>query len=579
MASPQVKCDSALSAADTILVQPAPPVVDSAFTCANGILTLTATGVPTGATVSWTGPCIGVVSGDFYIINPATSGCSGTYCATVTLGGCTSTAGCGYATVEPIPWATLTGPSGCVAPGVYTYTVNFSPIGSTFTYSENGYTYTVTPTSSPFTFTDTVTTTSVIASLYNIWHIWRIGNPSVTCDSFINISDTLSPKPPTPIVDSAFACKNGILTMKATGIAAGASISWTGPCVGTVSGDSYIINPATSGCSGTYCATVTVGTCTSTAGCGYGTVEAIPWATLSGPSGCVAPGSYTFTITYSPPGSTILYRINGVPHAVPVTATSPYTIPVTLGTIPITVTIVSITHDWGVAPGTKCDSTILDSLTIYPEVCPVITNFVVVGHNATFLPSGGTPCTFDGHLTVVPSPSPCYTAHYKWVMTDGGSVFSTTLTTVDSVMGIPFVLSGTGTLQVFAYFVNSAGDTCYSNSNIDSFGCQQGNESLFRPMESMTQLNNGSDYDVRLVPNPNKGVFNIIGTLSTSNMNTTTVEVLNAVGQIVYKEDASLENGIINKEVILNNNLANGIYLLRVSGDAGYKVIRFVLDR
>ncbi len=582
-ATKQIICDSLIMDSLTILPSLPAPVVDTMYACNNDCLTLFASGVPAGATITWTGPCIaGSVTGNPYVLCPVTTACTGVYCATATMGGCTSPVGCGQAIVEPTPWATLSGPTGCQPPGTYNYTITFSPPGSVVTYNVDGIYYT-TPigATSPYIVPVTLgTSSSEIISLVDIYSIWSY-SPQIVCDSFLTASDTITTTPGTPDVPSQILCNGSCLTLNATGVPAGATVTWTGPCIaGSATGNPYTICPVSTACTGSYCATVTVGGCSSAPGCGTVTVEPTPSATLSGPSGCVVPGTYSYTITFAPSPSSITYSVHGVVHTIPF-ATSPLTIPVAIGSTPVTVKLISISHTWSVSPGVKCDSLINDSLTIYPEVCPSIVSYIVTPHNGAF---GSSPCTFDATATIFPSVHPCYTASYTWVMTNGGVVIWTSTTSGPSITGIPFVATGYGTLAVYASFTGVLGDICNS-SVMDTIGCIQGNAFAYKPPRNNNETNtsvgevSNTPTDIRLVPNPNSGTFRIVGTLASSNnLNKTTVEIVNSVGQAIYTDEATLEDGKIDKKVTLDGNLADGMYLLRLKGENGYQVIRFVLE-
>ncbi len=80
------------------------------------------------------------------------------------------------------------------------------------------------------------------------------------------------------------------------------------------------------------------------------------------------------------------------------------------------------------------------------------------------------------------------------------------------------------------------------------------------------------------MPNPNKGSFTIEGTLSIDNKQVT-LEVMDVVGQVVYKNIALLQNGILNTSVNMNKELANGMYLLHIISEDQHHVIRFSVDK
>ncbi len=85
--------------------------------------------------------------------------------------------------------------------------------------------------------------------------------------------------------------------------------------------------------------------------------------------------------------------------------------------------------------------------------------------------------------------------------------------------------------------------------------------------------------DVRLVPNPNKGTFSITGSLSTPDDAEVDLDVVNMLGQSVYKGKVMAKNGQINEQIQLTNNLANGMYMLNLQSGGDHKVFHFVLEQ
>lgn len=86
--------------------------------------------------------------------------------------------------------------------------------------------------------------------------------------------------------------------------------------------------------------------------------------------------------------------------------------------------------------------------------------------------------------------------------------------------------------------------------------------------------------NLSVTPNPNKGEFTIKG--SVTGITTTKqldLEIVDMLGQVVYKDAVSINNGELNKNIILGNNIANGVYFVRVKNDQVSKVLRFSLDR
>jgi subtilisin-like proprotein convertase family protein len=82
---------------------------------------------------------------------------------------------------------------------------------------------------------------------------------------------------------------------------------------------------------------------------------------------------------------------------------------------------------------------------------------------------------------------------------------------------------------------------------------------------------------IRLAPNPNKGTFNIKGSMPGNE--DVYIEVLDMLGQTVYKSSITPKNGEIDELINLNNNLANGMYMLNVRSGNEAKTFHFVMEQ
>jgi uncharacterized protein YjdB len=85
--------------------------------------------------------------------------------------------------------------------------------------------------------------------------------------------------------------------------------------------------------------------------------------------------------------------------------------------------------------------------------------------------------------------------------------------------------------------------------------------------------------DLRLIPNPNKGIFTIKGTLGNTNLESVNAEVTNMLGQVVYNGVLKAGQGKIDAQIQLNNDLANGMYILTLRTEQQQKVFHFVLEQ
>ena len=90
---------------------------------------------------------------------------------------------------------------------------------------------------------------------------------------------------------------------------------------------------------------------------------------------------------------------------------------------------------------------------------------------------------------------------------------------------------------------------------------------------------NSLPFEVRVVPNPNQGTFSIRGTVGSDKDETVTIEITNMLGQAVYNGTLTAASGVINEQVLLNSNLANGMYLLDIKNGNEHKVFHFVMEK
>jgi Secretion system C-terminal sorting domain len=92
------------------------------------------------------------------------------------------------------------------------------------------------------------------------------------------------------------------------------------------------------------------------------------------------------------------------------------------------------------------------------------------------------------------------------------------------------------------------------------------------------QLSSGNA-TIQLVPNPNKGLFVVKGSLASQVDQEVTFDVTDMVGKVVYTAKSSTHNGEINETIQLGANIANGMYLLTMHTDAGTQVFHVVVEQ
>jgi uncharacterized protein YjdB len=90
-------------------------------------------------------------------------------------------------------------------------------------------------------------------------------------------------------------------------------------------------------------------------------------------------------------------------------------------------------------------------------------------------------------------------------------------------------------------------------------------------------VNAGSD--IRLVPNPNKGVFTIKGTLGSNTDEEVVIEITDMLGEMVYSNKVVASKGEISEKIQLSNTLANGMYIINVRSGIENKVFHMVIEQ
>jgi len=84
---------------------------------------------------------------------------------------------------------------------------------------------------------------------------------------------------------------------------------------------------------------------------------------------------------------------------------------------------------------------------------------------------------------------------------------------------------------------------------------------------------------VQVLPNPNKGIFTIKGSLGVSYNGNIAVELTNMLGQVVHTETIVANNGQVNQQIQLPNSISNGMYLLNLKNGGDTKVFHIVVEK
>ena len=307
--------------------------------CTGNTLTLS-TGTVSGATYSWTGPNGFTSSLQNPSITNVTLAAAGTYSLTITVAGCTGSAGTVSVTVNATPAAPTASSNSPLCAGSTLNLSASSIVGATYSWTgPNGFTSsTQNPSIAGATTaaTGTYSVTAIVAGCTG-----AAGTVSVT----------INPIPATPAPSSNSPICTGNTLNLSTAFVAGATYSWTGPNGFTSSSQNPSIPGATTAASGTYSVTVTVNGCTSAAGTVSATVNATPATpVVSGTTPICSGNTLQLTAdtipgaTWSwagPNGFTSTQQNPAIPN-VTVAASGTYTVTANNGcaSVPSTVTIV-----------------------------------------------------------------------------------------------------------------------------------------------------------------------------------------------------------------------------------------------
>jgi hypothetical protein len=84
--------------------------------------------------------------------------------------------------------------------------------------------------------------------------------------------------------------------------------------------------------------------------------------------------------------------------------------------------------------------------------------------------------------------------------------------------------------------------------------------------------------DIRLLPNPNKGIFTVRGKLGAGNEDVN-IDVTDMLGQVVYRGAVITKQGHLETQIKLDGSLANGMYILTLRSGTEQKVFHFVMQQ
>ncbi len=146
----------------------------------------------------------------------------------------------------------------------------------------------------------------------------------------------------------------------------------------------------------------------------------------------------------------------------------------------------------------------------------------------------------------------------------GGGTWSSGSPSIATVGSSTGVVTGVSIGTAVITFTNMCGSSTYTVTVHSSVGVQS--------------VSNGNTISV--IPNPSKGEITVRGNLpGVAAIGNVTIDIMDMTGRKIYSDVLPVSNGSINSEIVLNNNIANGLYIIKLRNDNVNEAIRFSLDR
>jgi len=527
-------CEVTDTSSVTIKPQPVKPVAaNSSPLCAGSAINLTASSTTGGVSYSWTGPNSFTSSVQNPTISNSTMGMSGDYIVTTDLNGCnrqdTTTV-----TVKPQPAAVTLSNNGPVCAG------DTLKVNSTVSTTGAGYAW-----AGPNGFTASTQNAAIANAATNAtgWYIMTVDLNGCTYRD--STYATVNAIPATPGISyNNPLCLGETLNLSASTVS-GAAYTWGGP--GNFSANTQNasrINMAWND-TGTYTVITTMNGCTSPAASMKVNMNPVPFVVIfPTPGDSICQGdAVTFTALPNNAGGTPQYRwvVNGQTAGGNSTAFTTSTL--NNGDI--------VRCD--MTENTKCSAPYTDqsndvSIKVLPWLAPSV----------SISASPNRPLNVDEYVTFTAITTDAgANPKYQWkrngqdVQGATGSVWSAnTLNDNDSI-----------SVEIISDYKCPQPTTAVSNGI------------SVKVLTSVDGLNETAG--LTLYPNPNNGKLILKGNMHTDGE--FRIEVINALGQVVYKDEAVTTNRVLNKQIELGH-VANGIYLLKLNSGAHVITTRFRVE-
>ncbi len=207
----------------------------------------------------------------------------------------------------------------------------------------------------------------------------------------------------------------------------------------------------------------------------------------------------------------------------------------------------------GTDAGTSCFNNMTDTATV--AIDPILTPVVSI------VAKPGLNIVKGQRDTLTASATNAGTASYQWYVNG-------------------FIIAGaTNSAFISNQFRDRDSLTCAVTSNGTCGGVTVMRSVVVRVGSNVgTQTISGINGNMIVIPNPNKGTFNVTGDLGTSSDEELTLEVTDLLGHSIYNNKVMAKGGSVSVNVQLGN-VANGMYILSVRSEAGSKVFHVVVEQ
>lgn len=503
--------------------------------CAGDTIKLTANTTTSGVTYSWTGAASFTSSQQNPEITSSTTGMSGDYYITVTKNGCSS-----FDTttvqVKPMPNAVSLSNNSPICEGS-TLQLNSGTSSTGVTYTWSG------PAS--FSANSRNTTISNTPTSATGWYVMTVNLNG--CNYVDSTQATIHSIPLVQnITASSPVCVGETLNLGTTGIT-GATYSWSGPA----SFSSTQQNPSKTTIqitdSGMYYLQVTVNNCVSPQDSVRVKVNPVPFLTIqSNPVDSICSGDpvvFTAFPNNHAGTPTYVWKINGVTSGTGIVFN-------TTGLNDADKITCEMTEY------TKCIANYTDTsneikMTVFPWLAPTV--------SITASPSGPVkPNEYIAFTTVKTNAG--VKPGYQWKRNGTDVLGATGNTWAANTLNDNDKIS----VELTSDYICPSPVTVMSNTITVSI---------------LTTITDAAIADnVNLYPNPNNGRFVIEGEL-TANDKPVKLSVVNALGQVVYRQQLDVHSKKLYHEIDLKHLANSGIYLLRLQQGDADEVVRFSIEK